>query len=37
MCRLTNKKRFSESKFGAEFVATITDYGDAARQKNPPL
>ncbi len=34
-------KKSSKSKFGAKFVATITDFGEAARQKsffkNPSL
>ena len=33
-------KKDSKSKFGAEFVATINNFGEAARQKiykNPPL
>ena len=27
-------KKSSKSKFGAEFVATITDFGEVARQKS---
>ena len=34
MLRLTNLKKSSKSKFGAEFVVTITDFGEAARQKS---
>ncbi len=36
----SEQKKSSKSEFGAEFVATITDFGEAARPKvffkNPP-